>query len=110
MVAALTAKKYPYPTTYRLIRASLEQNVQEHRESDGFLVGAHVATAFWLNRLPEDLAWRETALARHRDIAGWILSRLNLTPTEVARAITAAQGLSAASEPQLRRFIAQLPP
>jgi hypothetical protein len=107
-VAAVVAKKYPYATAYRLVRSRLERNVQEHRDSDGFIVGANLAAAFWLAALPQDLSWRETALTRHRDVVAWILPRLGLSDEEIARAVARAQGLNPAAEQRLLHFISQL--
>src|SRR5512140_1580200 len=78
-IAAITDRKYPYETAYRLLRACLEKNVQHHRDSDAFLVGAHLVIASWVEDLPEDVRWRERALARHRDIAEWLRPHVNLS-------------------------------
>lgn len=104
-VAAITAKKYPHSTTYRLIRARLEKNVQEGADSDGFLVGAHLAISSWLWNLPTDLKWRETAIARHADIATLLLPRIGLPPEETAHIVARAAGLTAPAEHQILAFV-----
>ncbi len=104
-IAAITDKKYPYDTTYRLIRACLEKNVQMHRDSDPFLVGAHLAIASWIEDLPPDLSWRERALARHRDVAEWLRPRISLRSEEVAHVITQAARLTPAAQDRLLRFL-----
>lgn|SRR5512139_1429117 len=104
-VAAITAKKYPYATLYRLVRASLEKNVQEHADSAGFLVGAHLTVTSWLWNLPTDLSWRERAIARHSDIVEWLLPRIGLPPEEIARSVGHAAGLTAPAEQQIREFL-----
>lgn len=108
-VAEIIAKRYPYPTTYRLIRGRLERNVHEHRDSDGFSLGAHLATAFWLEGLPPDVSWRERALARHRDVTTWILARIGLSAAEVARLTAAGERLPADAATQLLEFVEALP-
>ncbi len=104
-VAAITAKKYPYLTVYRLVRARLEKNVQERRDSDGFLLGAHLAVSSWLSDLPSDLSWRQRALARHADIAEWLLPRIGLPAKEIAEIVAHAAGLTPAAEQRLLQFV-----
>src|SRR5436309_7358326 len=61
-VTSATRHKWPLPTVYQSIRHRLELNVQQHHDSDAFLVGAHLATVLWLEDVPEDVPWREKAL------------------------------------------------
>jgi hypothetical protein len=104
-VAAAAAHNYPPETIYRLIRNALEENVQKGRDSDAYRVGAHLAAAFWIQQLPEDVSWRETALARHRDIVAWLLPRTGLPEEEVAHTVARAEGLTATSEQRLLEFL-----
>lgn len=104
-VATITARKYPYATVYRLIRACLEKNVQERRDSDGFLVGAHLAVTSWLSELPSDLSWRQRALARHADIAEWLLPHIGLPAEEIAGIVAHTAGLTPAAEQRLLQFV-----
>jgi hypothetical protein len=100
-IAAVSAKKYPNGTAYRLMRVCLEKNVQERRASDAFLVGAHLTIALWVADLPQDISWREKAFARHRDLAEWLLSRLGLPPEEVAHLVVQGAGLPPSAERRL---------
>src|SRR5262245_49876578 len=61
-VTAVTLRRWPRPTIYRSIRLQLEVNVQNYQDSEAFRLGAHLATALWLQELPEDVTWREKAL------------------------------------------------
>jgi len=100
-IAAISGKKSPCPTTYRLMRACLEKNVQEHHASDAFLLGAHLTIALWVADLPQDIGWREKALARHRDVAEWLLPRVGLPPKDIAHLVVRAAGLPPAEEQRL---------
>ncbi len=103
-IAAIAAQTFPYATAYRLMRAKLEENVQTHRDSDGFIVGAHLAIAAWVASLPPDVDWREKALARHSDVAGWVLPRLGM-PAEDVQNTTA---LAAKLTPPQRQHLADI--
>ncbi len=107
-VAAIAVKKFPRETTYRLMRASLEKNVQARRDSDGFAIGAHLVIAVWLMALPNDVGWREKALARHRDVAGWILPRLGLPVEEIQNITAQAAKLTPAQRDYLREIVRDL--
>jgi hypothetical protein len=100
-VTAVTRQRWPRETVYRSIRQRLELNVQRHHDSDGFLVGAQLATLLWLEELPEDVTWREKALARHRDIASWLIPRLGLTHQDIAQTIVQATRLPPKAEQRL---------
>ncbi len=100
-VGAVAAKKYPYATAYRLIRSRMEENVQRRRDSDAFRLGAHLAAAAWVKNLPEDVDWRATALARHRDTVQWLLPRVGMASDDIARAVAQAAELKNVSEQQL---------
>ena len=100
-IAAIRARKYPYGTVYRLMRACVEKNTQERRASDAFLVGAHLTIALWVADLPPDISWREKAFARHRDVAEWLLPRVGLPPKDIAHLAVRAAGLPPAAEQRL---------
>ena len=100
-IAAIRARKYPYGTAYRLMRACLEKNAQERHASDAFLVGAHLTIALWVADLPQDISWREKAFARHRDVAEWLLPRVGLPPKDIAHLVVRAAGLPPAAEQRL---------
>jgi hypothetical protein len=103
-VGEITAKKLPYDTAHRLIRAALEKNVQVRRDSDAFRLGAHLAAAFWVEQLPTDVTWRDTARARHGDLVVWLTARVGLPPEEVAQTVVQAEGLP----PDAKRRLLQL--
>jgi hypothetical protein len=107
-VASLTERPFPYAVTYRAIKDRLQKNVQEHADSDAFRVGAHLAVTAWLSGLPEDVSWRARALARHRDIVGWLLPRVALTPDAIADCVVEAQRLSPAAAQRLHDLVALL--
>jgi hypothetical protein len=88
----------------------LEKNAQEGRSSDGFLVGAHLAAAFWLEQLPPDVTWGEAAAARHLNVVGWTVPRVPLTPEDIARIVAHTDGLAPDSEPRLLRLIRSAAP
>ncbi len=108
MVASAIAKKAPYATTYRLIRGQLEKNVQEHRDSDAFLLGAHLIAAVWADGLPHDVTWRTQVLARHRDIVGWLVPKVGLPLADVAHLVVQVQQNPGASEERLHDFLRQI--
>jgi len=104
-ISEVTAHNYPYATVHRLIRNRVEKNIQERRDSDGFRLGAHVAAGFWVRHLPEEVSWRKTALARHRDVVYWLLPRVGLPIGEIAGVVAHAEGLSKASQQELLGFL-----
>jgi hypothetical protein len=104
-ITAIRARKYPYGTAYRLMRACLEKNAQERDASDAFLVGAHLTIAFWLADLPQDVTWREKAFARHRDVAEWLLPHVGLPPKDIAHLVVRAARLPPAAEQRLLDLI-----
>src|SRR5262249_12737488 len=104
-IADIASHRYPYQTIRRLIRSRLEQNVQQHRDSDGFRLGAQLAAGLWIDQLPRDVPWRETELAAHRDVVRWLVPRVGLSIDEVARTVAHAEGLPPEGEQQLRRFL-----
>jgi hypothetical protein len=103
-VADVTARRYPYDTTRRLIRGRIERGIREH-DSEAFRLGAHLAAAFWISQLPVDLAWRDTALARHRDVVRWLVPRVGQPVEAIAHAVAQAERMPAASEQQLLGFL-----
>ncbi len=107
-IGVIVAKKYPYATIRRLIRESLEKNVQAHRDSDGFLVGAHLAALAWIERLASDLSWRERARAHHRDIVEWLRPRIGLPDEEIARIVSDAAGFTPAIRQRLLQFLGEI--
>ncbi len=107
-IAAINPKKFPYATAYRLMRARLEENVQAHRDSDGFVVGAHLVIAAWLAALPNDVGWRQKALARHCDVVGWVLPRLGLPANDVESTTARAAKLTPAQRQQLTEILRDL--
>ena len=100
-IAAIRDRKYPYGTSYRLMRACLERNAQRGHASDAFLVGAHLTIALWLADLPEGITWREKAFARHRDVAEWLLSHVGLPLKDIALLVVRAARLPPAAEQRL---------
>jgi len=110
-IASVTAKRRPHPTIYRSIRDALEKNMQEHHDSEGFRLGAHLIAAFWLERLPQDVPWREVPLARHRDIVRWLMEDTKLGSDDVAETAAAAAHLTEAQAAELsdalRRWMRQ---
>jgi hypothetical protein len=65
--------------------------------------------AMWLEQLPNDLSWRATALARHRDIVEWVLPRTGLSDEDIARTVAHAGGLTPAAERHLLEFLRRIP-
>jgi hypothetical protein len=107
-IGAITTKKYPYPAIHRLIRDCLEKNVQVHRDSDGFLVGAHLVAASWAERLPSDVSWRETALTRPSDIVERLAPRTGLSDDDLTRTVARAAGFTPAARRRLARLVRRI--
>ena len=104
-IGAVVAKKYTYTTIRRLIRETLEKNVQSHHDSYAFLVGAHLAAMAWIDGLSSDVDWRARARAHHGDIATWLRPRINLSDNEIARIVADAAGFPPAVRQRLLRFL-----
>jgi len=104
-VATIARRHYPYGTAYRLMRAAVERNEQAHQDSDAFLVGAHLAIAFWISALPTDVPWRNTALARHTDILCWRIPHVAMGVDDIARIVATAEALPASQAKRLQIFI-----
>ena len=109
-VAPLIRKAYPYDKIHRLIRAAIERNTNRRRDSDGFLLGAHLLTAFWLDGLPSDIRWRSTALAHHRDLTGWLCAKVGLSCADIVRATAHAARFNTSAAQRLQRFCSTLCP
>lgn len=103
-ISAITAHKYPYDVTDRMINECLEANVQQHRDSDAFFLGAHLTAAFWIASLPRDVGHQKT-LARHIDIVRWLRPRVDLPNEEIARVVAQAAGLPRGSRGRLLSFL-----